>query len=562
MMSRREHPPHTTGADVARRGAMRADPVETWPPMHYDPHLDGLFTYCLSVMCEHEAATAALGEALALAERQRERAQRRGRRPADTALYRPWLYALTRWACLRRLAAHGQPERPKLSGAAATQRRRELAALAWPEAAGTTPEQREALELAVRHQLPVHEVAAILSMDSDATRLLLSSGACEVERTRAALAVVETGGCPAVARLAGDHEVLLGTALRRELVRHVDACANCRRTAERVMAGASWPGTVALGTSTLTVLEAPRAAVHAAMRAALRARVLPTPRLDRRGFPVELRDRGARRGRLRSRAVTTTVVATVVAAPVVALWAAYRAAPFTGEGRDVTSASATEPDEQQGLNGHPYENAGRADRTGDPTGDPAKNPRGRRGAKVSAEADGSSGSPDGDGSSDPATRYSHGGGTGAVGSPSGAPAQPGPGRLTVDAQPSGDVTQITLTASGGSPVHWSASTDASWLRLSHTSGTLQPGESTTITVTIDRAREPQGEWSARIQIAPANTVITLQGRGKDPDPGPSDPGSPSPSDPEPSDPSPSPSDPPEESSPSSSSSSSSSSPSS
>ena len=40
-----------------------------------------------------------------------------------------------------------------------------LARLAWPEAAGTTPEQREALELAVRHRLAPRAVASDLGLD-------------------------------------------------------------------------------------------------------------------------------------------------------------------------------------------------------------------------------------------------------------------------------------------------------------------------------------------------------------------------------------------------------------
>jgi DNA-binding CsgD family transcriptional regulator len=160
MSNRREHSTHTTGVH-------RAHPVRrsTSAPCldRYEPCLDGLFTYCLSVMCEHDAATAALGEALALAERQHGR----GRAPGEGSLHRPWLYALTRWVCLRRLARQGHADRalatsPSLSGATATRRRRDLAALAWPEAAGTTPEQREALELSVRHGLPTREVAAAL----------------------------------------------------------------------------------------------------------------------------------------------------------------------------------------------------------------------------------------------------------------------------------------------------------------------------------------------------------------------------------------------------------------
>ncbi|MBK6019639.1 hypothetical protein JHN45_52595, partial [Streptomyces sp. MBT53] len=127
----------------------------------------------------------------------------------------------------------------------------------------TTPEQREALELAVRHRLAAHEVAAVLGMDLATARELLASAACEVERTRAALAVVETGTCPSVARLTGDHQLVLSSALRRELVRHVDDCPRCRRTAERAVPG-TWPG-AGVTPAELPVLEAPRAALHVAM---------------------------------------------------------------------------------------------------------------------------------------------------------------------------------------------------------------------------------------------------------------------------------------------------------
>ncbi|MGN5379690.1 hypothetical protein ACQ4WX_27865 [Streptomyces lasalocidi] len=148
------------------------------------------------------------------------------------------------------------PRRPRSSGAANSP--------CWPgrRPLGTTPEQREALELAVRHHLAAHEVAAVLGMADATARELLASAACEVERTRAALAVVGAGGCPSVSHLTGDSGLVLSTALRRELVRHVDDCPRCRRTAERAAPG-RWPGT-AVTPAELPVLEAPRAALHRA----------------------------------------------------------------------------------------------------------------------------------------------------------------------------------------------------------------------------------------------------------------------------------------------------------
>ncbi|RFU87176.1 sigma-70 family RNA polymerase sigma factor, partial [Streptomyces triticagri] len=421
------------------------------------------------------------------------------------------------------------------AGGADQERRRELARLAWPEAAGTTPEQREALELAVRHGLSTREVASVLGMEQVTARELLSAAACEVERTRAALAVVEKGTCPSVARLTGDNQLLLGTALRAELVRHVDDCPRCRRTAERAGA-AAWPGTTPTAAA-LPVVRAPRAAAHAAMGRAAHARG-GAPRFDRRGFPMDPKDRAARRDRLRARAVTTTVVATVVAAPVLALWAAYRGAPLVGEGRDGSSVSASESD-GTGLgadDARDYENAGNARTDPDP-----RFTAGSRSPDVSVEV------------ISPGADPSH--------------SRVGPGRLTVAAQPSGGATVVTLTASGGEPVHWSASTRAYWLHLTRTSGTLMPGESVSFRVYVDHHREPAGHWSARIAVGPGNSVVAIDGYGAtspspsnpdrptptrppstpppsspDPDPTSQDPTTPPPSDPPPSSPDPDPTD--------------------
>ncbi|MCX4995153.1 hypothetical protein OG739_20880 [Streptomyces longwoodensis] len=515
----------TTGAHRAHREARDRGATRTAvqrPATPYEPYLDGLFTYCLSVLCDHDAATAALADVLALADR-------RGQRVPDAAGdRRAWLYALARWACLRKLAEakqkrqgthaagrHGthrqpaaRPPAPPVPDDVREQRRRELALLAWPEAAGTTPEQREALELAVRHQLAAHEVAAVLGMDHAAARELLAGAACEVERTRAALAVVETGGCPGVARLTGDQQLVLSSALRRELVRHVDDCPRCRRAAERAVPG-RWPGT-GVTPAELPVLSAPRRALHHALAHLPRARGAAAPRFDRRGFPMDPKDRAARRDRLRARAVTTTVVATVVAAPVFALWAAYRGTP-TGEGVDGHSAGASEahgPGTPDGDATGGYENAGNAST--------------RPGSGIDS-ADGSDVSVE-------------------VVSVSGAGAK-GPGSLSVTASSHGDTTLITLTAAADAdgPVTWSASTSASWLYLSRSSGTLAPGESITVKVYVDPLREPAGQWHARVAIAPAGAVVSIEGHGAVPHgPGPSGPGSGSPSGPPPSSPEPTP----------------------
>ncbi|MBW8740322.1 MAG: hypothetical protein JF621_25550 [Streptomyces turgidiscabies] len=552
MSSSPDTPTRSTGTHRAHREARDRAAGRTLvqrPPARYEPYLDGLFTYCLSVLCDHDTATAALGDVLALAER------RSPRGPESAGDRRAWLYALARWACLRKLTeakqkrqsthAAGRRGKRQASAAPAPQaapdsaaaplseeareaHRRELAQLAWPEAAGTTPEQREALELAVRHKLAAPEVAAVLGLDATAARELLASAACEVERTRAALAVVETGTCPSVSRLTGDHQLVLSSALRRELVRHVDDCPRCRRTAERALP-AHWPG-AQVTPAELPVLEAPRAALHVAMAHLPRARGAAAPRFDRRGFPMDPKDRAARRDRLRARAVTTTVVATVVAAPVLALWAAYRGAPVTGEGgpgdRSATASEAQRPDTLNGeTTGGGYENAGNAGNVGTgPGSGPARKDHGIPDVSVEVV------------SVLPGAKES-------------------PGVLTVEASSDGDTTLITLTASGHTPVRWTAYTGASWLYPSRSSGTLRPGESFTIKVYVDPLREPAGHWSARVSIAPASAVVSIEGYGTAPtptDPAPANPPAPGPPHPSPTPPAPttpSPSDPPPSTSP-------------
>ncbi|AXQ56486.1 BACON domain-containing protein [Streptomyces koyangensis] len=531
MSSRTDRPTHPAGAPRAHRAPAsrkagtpaQAAVTAAAAGKGDDAHLDGLFTYCLSILHDHDLAHAALAEVVALA-------ARHGSRPArGRAGRRAWLYALARWVCLRELAEAkaGRPpaHAPRECRRAPDElRAAELARLAWPEAAGTSPEQREALELSVRHGLAPEEIAAVLGTDPAATRTLLAAASCEVERTRAALSVVERGTCPSVARLTGDRRVLLSTALRTELVRHVDDCPRCRRAAERAEAAAPWPGTARPVPGPLPLVAPDRAALATAFPAGARPhRVIRTaPRFNREGFPMDPRDRAARRERMRARAVTTTLVATVVAAPVLALWAAYRGAPETGEaegGRPVAASESGDPDAGHGpgADGH-YENTGSA------------RPTDRPDVSVEVTAPGVP--------------------------PEGSPHGP----LAVEARHTRDGTLITLTATGTTLVDWSARAGSAWLQLSRTSGTLAPGETVILRVFVDADREPRGHWSARIAIGPHGAVVTVRGYGATPatpgipgrpgpphpgttppgpsDPGPTDPGTPKPTDPGPTDPGP------------------------
>ncbi|MFJ5883597.1 hypothetical protein [Kitasatospora cineracea] len=484
-------------------------PLDPSPALRaYGACVDGLFTYCLSVLCEHEAAGAAVLEV-------RDLARRHGGRIDDPALLRAWLYALARHRCLARLDGTADEGGPVPDGPPGRERRRELASLAWPEAAGTDPEQREALELAVRHRLDGTEVAAVLGLSTEAAAALLDAAGAEVGRTRTALLVLGVGSCPELAQLGGVGAEswrgwVLGPALRRELVTHLVECPTCRGTAERV---AGQLGHGLAGLPGLPLLAAPGplrpasapvggTAFLAGAAAGRRAAQGPAePRFDQRGFPRHRMPPAARGTAVRQRVVTTGVLAAVLAAPVVALWSAHR-----DGGEDRTAVSSVRVDPTAGP-GHRVP-------VPEPTAIAAALPPtasvGSMELAGAVAAETSLPVVQGPAVAVPSP------GAAALSSPA-LTAEPAPppsataARLAVEAGEYGNRTVLTLTNTGDGPLSWHAVLDVDWLRLSRDAGTLAPGQRITVTVTVDESRAPQSRWTAHLALPPSTAVVTLEG---------------------------------------------------
>ncbi|MYW04396.1 hypothetical protein GT354_40215, partial [Streptomyces sp. SID3343] len=344
-----------TGPAAAPEGASRsASPaaVLSWGRAAYDAYAEGLYTYCLSVLRDHDAAAESLRSTFVLADRHI------GRLP-DLDLLKPWLYALARYECLVRLDAHVRvgdgPARPEdvrvvwaherslppLGGDEPTdlfpgteagrppgQRRTDLDELAWPEAVGLTPEQREALELSVRHGLDPRGLGAVLGCDEQHARSVLLAAGREVDRSRAAVAGAEIShGCPEGQELATGR---LTSVLRDRLIMHVETCRRCGPHVRRA-ATALAPTTGAASVPVGLTLIAPPAALRVGVLAEVgKGRSAQRPpeiarraaEFDRSGFPVfhaRVVERGNRR---RATVIAAVVVAAVVAAPGLALWQA------------------------------------------------------------------------------------------------------------------------------------------------------------------------------------------------------------------------------------------------
>lgn len=88
----------------------------------------------------------------------------------------------------------------------------------------------------------------------------------------------------------------------------------------------------------------------------------------------------------------------------------------------------------------------------------------------------------------------------------------GPG-LGVTWKQSQQTTTITLTATGSASVQWSVSVSVNYLRVSQPSGVLAPGQTQTVTVTVDPRLAPHGNWHTQILVDPGNTTIPVNAKG-------------------------------------------------
>ncbi|MGH6657348.1 MAG: RNA polymerase sigma factor [Actinocrinis sp.] len=279
----------------------------------YDAYVDGLHTYAIWSLRDHDAAVDALYCAFVIADRNVTQLQ-------QPEHIQPWLYAILRRECMLRAASVPStslvfspaasstslslstssasdtvamgvavdgassltPASVRLrppSGAADPSgslaslernlRRAEFHSLEWPESEGLAPAHREILELTIRHGLDSNGLGLVLGLGQSGGRAgsgavigsvgsqgfgVLADAWRELERSLAAVAVAKASRehCAQLAELTFGWTGRLNATLRAPLTEHVDGCTRCQHYLHTVI------GTPAAPTI-LPFVAAPRA---------------------------------------------------------------------------------------------------------------------------------------------------------------------------------------------------------------------------------------------------------------------------------------------------------------
>jgi hypothetical protein len=203
----------------------------------------------------------------------------------DPERLRPWLYAVTRNLCLRKLRAEKAvaaewadidfaPEGGEDSDIGGEAERAELRALLRAAGGGLNSGERDIIELRLWQGLDTAEAAAVLGITRAHAHLLMSRGRDQLTASVGALLVARTGRdeCATLDRLLSGWDGELTVLLRKRLSRHIEHCDVCSDRRRRELQ----PALLSLWPAGMLAAEAlGRHAMHAAaVPADLKARVL------------------------------------------------------------------------------------------------------------------------------------------------------------------------------------------------------------------------------------------------------------------------------------------------
>jgi len=481
----------------------------------YDRYAAPLYTYCRSLLREPADAADAVQDTFVIAA-----SKVAGLR--DRSRLRPWLYAVARNECHRRLrdkasaATSALDQVPEMSDESADvsegAERAELRALLRSAVRGLGASEQDLIQLQLQQELDVAEIAAMLGVSRNHAHALLSRARAQLEVSLGALLVARSGrgDCEALGALLQDWDGQLNVLMRKRINRHIERCPACTERKRRELAPALLLGLAPLPIAVmppglrsqvlrLVSSDTPDAVAHRA--SVTQHAVMSGPG----GFPKPLDPPKSAWWQARTVQGATAAAVVVVAAAVLTILALTGAfGTHQGQlsalshgtsaaGAGTASSGGTAPGSQPGGTG----GAGGAGSSGSPGSSPKATASAAARVSPSPAAGGST--PAGGGSSpsarpsghspspshSPSPRHSP---SPSASSTTAPPPPPPPGTLSVAPRTivlsalSG--ASLRLTASGG-PVSWSITESSGLigkLSVAPASGRLLAGQSTTVSV--------------------------------------------------------------------------------
>ena len=207
----------------------------------YDRYAAPLYAYCRTLLSEPADAADSVQDTFIITVakvgtlRERER-------------FRPWLYAVARNECFRRLRARGLSEpldeagemTPADTDPSAGPEREELRALVLAALSGLNPGDREVIELNLRHTLDGADLADALGVSRNQAHALASRARTHFEGSLGALLVARAGrdACADLDLMLQGWDGYLTILLRKRINRHIENCRVCGERRRRELSPA------------------------------------------------------------------------------------------------------------------------------------------------------------------------------------------------------------------------------------------------------------------------------------------------------------------------------------
>jgi RNA polymerase sigma factor (sigma-70 family) len=203
----------------------------------YDRYAARIFSFCRSQLGEPADVAGAVQDTFVIAA------------SAVSELYdpnrlRPWLYAVARNECHRRLRTGARPAATQESdgpdGAAVDvydDARVQPLDLVRAAVVGLSPDDQEVIELSLRHQLTGPDLADVLGMPRDYADGLVSRARAHLDTALGALVVARVGrkACPDLESLVTGADGTTSVRMRQQVTAHIEGCPVCGRRKRQVL---------------------------------------------------------------------------------------------------------------------------------------------------------------------------------------------------------------------------------------------------------------------------------------------------------------------------------------